>query len=243
MLISKYRTIKSLKICYWGPSMSGKTFTVTAIKVIKSLEDPKSVFDFVTVADQETGRTVFFDQAVFGFGKKPESDEFLFKIHVFTTAGQERLKETRKVVLQGIHGIVLVVDADLEHWDKNVWALKELKELKGEEIIKNKIPYTVFVNKQDLPWGTKISHRHIEHLFEVAEVTDLFPDLEDNVFSGSCQLARKDLANLLKETPRDIILNTEGHFKKDFRPESFDPIMKSLENIVKLVIKKQLAQE
>ncbi|NHJ33748.1 MAG: hypothetical protein FK732_12885, partial [Asgard group archaeon] len=71
--------------------MAGKTFTVTAIKVMKSLEDPKSVFDFVTVKDQDTGKTVFFDQAVFGFGSKPESDEFLFKIHVFTTAGQRRL--------------------------------------------------------------------------------------------------------------------------------------------------------
>ena len=46
--------------------MAGKTFTVTAIKVMKSLEDPRSVFDFVTVKDQDTGKTVFFDQAVFG---------------------------------------------------------------------------------------------------------------------------------------------------------------------------------
>ncbi|NHJ87140.1 MAG: hypothetical protein FK734_16875 [Asgard group archaeon] len=220
--------------------MSGKTFTITAIKVMKSLEDPKSVFDFVKVADQETGRTVFFDQAVFGFGNKPETNEFLFKIHVFTTAGQRRLKETRKVVLQGIHGLVIVVDADLDNWDENIWSLQELKDLKGEEIKNQQIPYTVFVNKQDLPWGAKITHRHVKKLFDAAGVSDLFPDLEGRVFSGSCQTAKEDLETILRTNPRDVILNTNGHFKREFRPNSFDPLMKSLENIVKLIIKKEL---
>jgi len=221
--------------------MAGKTFTVTAIKVMKSLEDPKSVFDFVTVKDQSTGKTVFFDQAVFGFGSKPESDEFLFKLHVFATAGQRRLKETRKVVLQGIHGLVLVIDADLDNWDENIWALQELKELKGEDIVQQKIPYTVFVNKQDLPWGTKISHRHVKQLFDAAGVSDLFHNLDENVFSGSCLQARADLKNLLSKTPRDIILGTEGHFKREFRPSSFTPLMKSLENIVKQILRKEFS--
>ena len=243
MLIHKYRTIRSLKICYWGPSMSGKTFTITAIKVMKSLEDPKGVFDFVTVADQETGRTVFFDQAVFGFGNKPETNEFLFKIHVFTTAGQKRLKETRKVVLQGIHGLLLVLDADLESWDDNIWSLQELKELKGEDIKNKNIPYTIFVNKQDLPWGTKISKRHVEQLFKAAGVEDLFPNLDGRIFQGSCQSAKSDLETLLRKTPRDLLLDKNGSFKREHRPDSFDPLMKSLESVVKLVIKHQLKSE
>ncbi len=239
MLIRKYRTIRSLKICYWGPTMSGKTFTITAVKVMKSLENPKGVFDFVTVADQQTGRTVFFDQAVFGFGAKPETDEYLFKIHVFTTAGQRRLRETRKVVLQGIHGLVIVIDADLDNWEENIWSLRELKELKGEDIINKKIPFTVFVNKQDLPWGRKISQRHIQQLFESAGVSDLFPNLKDHIFNGSCQQAKSDLQQILRNTPRDILLDTNGHFKRKYRPSSFNPLMKSLESIVKEVIKKQ----
>ncbi|MHA1366081.1 MAG: ADP-ribosylation factor-like protein [Candidatus Heimdallarchaeota archaeon] len=243
MLIHKYRTIRSLKICYWGSSMSGKTLTITAIKIMKSLEEPKGVFDFVTVADQETGRTVFFDQAVFGFGNKPETEEYLFKIHVFTTAGQKRLKETRKVVLQGIHGLVIVVDADLENWEENIWSLKELKALKGDDIVKNKIPYIVLVNKQDLAWGTKISHKHVKQLFDAADVSDVFPDLEGRVFSGSCLQAKDDLEQMLRNTPRDILLDTKGNFKREHRPESFNPLMKSLESIVKLVIKQQLAEK
>ncbi|MHA1440354.1 MAG: ADP-ribosylation factor-like protein [Candidatus Heimdallarchaeota archaeon] len=243
MLIHKYRTIRSLKICYWGSSMSGKTLTITAIKIMKSLEEPKGVFDFVTVADQETGRTVFFDQAVFGFGNKPETEEYLFKIHVFTTAGQKRLKETRKVVLQGIHGLIIVVDADLENWEENIWSLKELKALKGDDIVKNKIPYIVLVNKQDLAWGTKISHRHVKQLFDAADVSDVFPDLEGRVFSGSCLQAKDDLEQMLRNTPRDILLDTKGNFKREHRPESFNPLMKSLESIVKLVIKQQLAEK
>lgn len=243
MLIHKYRTIKSLKICYWGPSLSGKTFTITAIKVMKSLENPKSVIDFVAVADQETGRTVFFDQAVFGFGKKPESDDFLFKIHVFTTAGEKRLKETRKVVLQGIHGLVIVVDASLDRWDENVWALRELMELKGEDIKKNNIPFTVLINKQDLPWGTKISHRHLQQLFDAAKISDLFPNFKERIFIGSCQQARKDLEQLLKTTPRDVILSSDGNLKREYRPNSFDPLMKSLEDIVKQVIRKELSEK
>ncbi|NHJ03216.1 MAG: hypothetical protein EAX90_00160 [Candidatus Heimdallarchaeota archaeon] len=240
MLIHKYQTIRSLKICYWGPSLSGKTFTIKAVKVMKSLEDPKGVLDFVTVADQQTGRTVFFDQAVFGFGNKPETNEYLFKIHVFTTAGQKRLKETRKVVLQGIHGLVLVIDADLNNWDENVWALQELKQLKGDDIIKKQIPYTFFVNKQDLPWGTKISTHHIKQLIDVAGVSELFPDLENRIFEGSCQQAKTDLENMLKNTPRDVLLDGNGYYKRKYRPISFDPLMKSLESVVKLVIKQQL---
>jgi signal recognition particle receptor subunit beta len=223
--------------------MSGKTFTITAIKVMKSLEDPKSVIDFVAVADQDTGRTVFFDQAVFGFGRKPETDDFLFKIHVFTTAGEKRLKDTRKVVLQGIHGLVLVIDASLDSWDENIWSLRELKELKGEDIKKNKLPYTIFINKQDLPWGTKISHRHIQQLFEAADITDLFPNLENRIFIGSCQQAKRDLEHLLRTTPRDIILSSDGNFKREYRPDSFDPLMKSLEDNVKQVIKKELSEK
>lgn len=243
MLIHKYQTIRSLKICYWGPSMSGKTFTITAIKVMKSLEDPKGVFDFVTVADQQTGRTVFFDQAVFGFGNKPETNEYLFKIHVFTTAGQKRLKETRKVVLQGIHGLVLVLDADLNNWDENIWSLRELKELKGEDIIKKQIPYTVFVNKQDLPWGNKISQRHVKQLFQTAGVEELFPNPEGHIYQGSCKTAKKDLEELLRKTPRNILLDNNGSFKREHRPDSFNPLMKSLETVVKFIIKQQLQAE
>ncbi len=243
MLIHKYRTIRSLKICYWGPSMSGKTFTITAVKVMKSLENPKGVFDFVTVADQQTGRTVFFDQAVFGFGTKPDTDEYLFKIHVFTTAGQRRLRETRKVVLQGIHGLVIVIDADLDNWEENIWSLRELKELKGDDIINKKIPFTIFVNKQDLPWGKKMSHRHVQQLFEGADVSDLFPNLEDHIFQGSCQQAKSDLQHILRNTPRDILLDNNGHFKREHRPKSFNPLMKSLESIVKKVIKQQFSAQ
>jgi len=243
VLIHKYQTIKSLKICYWGPSMSGKTFTITALKVMKSLEEPKGVIDFVTVADQHTGRTVFFDQAVFGFGNKPESDEYLFKIHVFTTAGQRRLRETRKVVLQGIHGLVVVIDADLDNWEENIWSLRELKELKGEDIINKKIPFTIFVNKQDLPWGKKISQRHVQQLIDSADVSDLFPNVEDNIFHGSCQQAKSDLQQVLRTTPRDILLDGNGHFKREYRPNSFNPLMKSLESIVKKVIKHQFSAQ
>lgn len=240
MLIHKYRTIRSLKVCYWGPSLSGKTFTITAVKIMKSLENPKSVFDFVTVADQKTGRTVFFDQAVFGFGNKPDTNDFLFKIHVFTTAGQKRLKDTRKVVLQGIHGLVIVVDADLNSWDENIWSLKELKQFKGKDIVSKNIPYTVFVNKQDLPWGTRISDKHVKQLFDAADVSDIFPDLDGRIFRGSCQQAKADLQQLLRSTPRDVLLDGEGHFKRKNRPDSFEPLMKSLETVVKFIIKQQL---
>jgi len=48
---------------------------------------------------------------------------------------------------------------------------------------------------------------------------------------------------MLRNTPRDILLDTKGNFKREHRPESFNPLMKSLESIVKLVIKQQLAEK
>ncbi|MEA2071330.1 MAG: ADP-ribosylation factor-like protein [Asgard group archaeon] len=240
MLIHKYRNIQSIKICFWGPSLSGKTYILTAIKIMKSLENPKEVIDFVKVADQDTGRTVFFDQAVFGFGKKPDSDDFLFKIHIFTTAGQKRLRETRKVVLQGIRGLVLVLDGALDQWENNIWSLQELKKLKGEEIIQKNIPYTILINKQDLPWGTRFTHRHVSKLLKAAEVDDVFSNPEPIIFRGSCLKAKQDLESLLRNLPRSVLLDEKGLFKKEFRPESFSPFMKTIESIIKQVIKQQL---
>jgi hypothetical protein len=237
MYTGDYQSHQSLKICYWGPSLSGKTFALTAMKIMKALEDPTSVFDFVTVANKDTGRTVFFDQAVFGFGKNPKTNDYIFKIHVFTTAGQKRLKDTRKVVLQGIDGLVLFIDGSLERWDENIWSLKELLKLKGESIRNKNIPYTIFVNKQDLPWGTKISIRHIDHLFNSAGVDKLFPIREDRLFNGSSKLAKKDLELLLRKRSKFTLLDQEGLFRRQFRPKSFNPLMKSLETVVKLTIK------
>lgn len=209
---------------------------------MKSLEEPNAVQDFVTVADQETRRTIFFDQAVFGFGPKLESGEQLFKIHIFTTAGQKRLRDTRKIVLQGIQGLVLFIDADFEQWEENIWSLQELKDLKGRDIRNRKIPYVIFVNKQDLPWGTRISKRHVKQLFKAAKVTKLFSNLEGCVFSGSCKKAKQDLERLLRETPREILLDSEGHVKRELRPKAFEPLMKTLETIIKLSIKQQLSE-
>jgi len=126
------------KLVYWGPSLGGKT---TSVKWLHSNEGRLVQGNLQSITDP-TGRTLFFDRLTAGVAG--------VKFQIWTVAGQKRHKYQRKVILQGVDGIVFVWDSAADQLEENLWSLDELKEfLDGK--IGTEIPFILMLNKRDLP--------------------------------------------------------------------------------------------
>ncbi|MHA1972248.1 MAG: GTP-binding protein [Candidatus Hodarchaeales archaeon] len=126
------------KIVFYGPSLCGKTTTLAWLyHKVDGLEKGK----FTQLADPH-GRTLFFDFAPMQATKGVVFD-------VYTTAGQERHKHQRKIVLQGVDGILFVVDSSKSQSQENLDSLSELRDQLGDKIGKT-IPMVVTLNKRDV---------------------------------------------------------------------------------------------
>lgn len=127
------------KIVFYGPSMCGKTTTLAWLyNKVEGLEKGK----FTQLADP-TGRTLFFD-----FVPMQATKGVVFD--VYTTAGQERHKHQRKIVIQGVDGFIFVVDSSASQFQENVESFNELTTRLGGQLGKN-IPLVITLNKRDVP--------------------------------------------------------------------------------------------
>jgi small GTP-binding protein len=126
------------KVVFYGPSLGGKTTTLRWLyDKVDGLEKGK----FTQLADP-TGRTLFFD-----FAPMQATSGVVFD--VYTTAGQERHKHQRKIVIQGVDGLIFVVDSTSSQLQENMESLDELKRQLGEKLGKT-IPLVVTLNKRDV---------------------------------------------------------------------------------------------
>ena len=131
------------KICFYGPSLGGKT---SALEWVYDKEGLASG-DMQQIADP-TGRTLFFDRVV------AKVSNVVFQ--VYTVAGQRRHKFQRQTVLKGTDAIIFVWDSLIDQWDENIWSLKELLRFYGKKLISTKpgepaeVPLVVMANKRDL---------------------------------------------------------------------------------------------
>lgn len=110
----------NLKIVYYGPGMSGKT---TNLEYIHSKLDPSLTGELVTLKTKED-RTIFFDfmQIEVGRikGKKP-------KFNLYTVPGQVYYASSRKIILNGVDGIVFVADSQRDRMEGNIETLLDLE--------------------------------------------------------------------------------------------------------------------
>ncbi|MFX0092243.1 MAG: ATP/GTP-binding protein [Candidatus Hodarchaeota archaeon] len=125
-----------LKIVFYGPAMSGKT---TALKwLYKNLEGVEKG-RFTELSDSN-GQTLFFD-----FVPLTATPHVIFD--VYTTAGAERHRTQRKIVLKSVDGILFIADSTNKALEENKESLAELKELEG---LGKELPLIVALNKRDL---------------------------------------------------------------------------------------------
>ncbi|MHA1994317.1 MAG: GTP-binding protein [Candidatus Hodarchaeales archaeon] len=126
------------KIVFYGPSLCGKTTTLGWLyHKVDGLEKGK----FTQLADPH-GRTLFFD-----FAPMQATTGVVFD--VYTTAGQERHKHQRKIVIQGVDGILFVVDSSPDQMQENISSFEELKTRLGEDL-GTTIPLVITLNKRDI---------------------------------------------------------------------------------------------
>jgi signal recognition particle receptor subunit beta len=147
----------SVKIVYYGPGLCGKTTSLQAI--YRALpEDRKN--QFVSLAT-EVDRTIFFDfLPVTAYRIR----DFAVRLQLYTVPGQVFYNATRKLVLNGVDGLVFVVDSQRAMIDSNTESLQNLQENLtdlGMEI--EHIPMVLQANKRDL-----------DDIFSLEEMDQLF---------------------------------------------------------------------
>jgi signal recognition particle receptor subunit beta len=131
------------KICFYGPSLGGKT---TALDWVYRREGLASG-DMQQIQDP-TGRTLFFDRVV------ARVSNVVFQ--VYTVAGQRRHKFQRQTVLKGTDAVIFTWDSLIDQWTENIWSLKELLRFYGDKLIPKEayeppdVPMVVLANKRDL---------------------------------------------------------------------------------------------
>ena len=127
-----------VKIVYYGPAMSGKT---TSVKFLFSCFNRESALKSI---DSTVGRTLLFDFGVLKFKGAIWDLKFL----VYSATGQDFYSSTRPATLNGVDGIIFVVDSQKECLEHNLRSWKELKTLFGKEFYN--IPIVISLNKYDL---------------------------------------------------------------------------------------------
>ena len=133
------------KIVYYGPGRSGKT---TNLQHVYSKLPEERKGKMVSLAT-ETDRTLFFDFLPLDLGT---ISGFATRFQLYTVPGQVYYAATRKLVLQGVDGVVFVADSQVERTEANVESVENLRTNLGEQGYDlDKIPYVIQYNKRDLP--------------------------------------------------------------------------------------------
>lgn len=132
------------KIVYYGPGMSGKTTNLQAIH--KRVPDELRG-DLTSLATQQD-RTLFFDLLPMEIGK---INGFSLRLQLYTVPGQIYYKSSRRIVLQGVDGIVFVADSQQGKLEENLESMQDLREnLNIMGIDPDEIPLVLQFNKRDL---------------------------------------------------------------------------------------------
>jgi signal recognition particle receptor subunit beta len=132
------------KIVYVGPSLGGKTTNIKAIHTAAP-QPNKSTLQCI---DTEGDRTLFFDYFSLDL---EEVQGFKTKFLIYGVPGQPVYKSTRKMVLNGVDGLVFVADSDDSRLAENKESLLDLKEMLAEYgYVYEEMPTVFQWNKRDL---------------------------------------------------------------------------------------------
>jgi signal recognition particle receptor subunit beta len=138
------------KVVYYGPGMSGKT---TNLEVIHE-RAPENNRGELTSISTEGDRTLFFDFMPLDLGTV-SGMRTCFQI--YTVPGQVYYNSTRKLVLQGVDGVIFVADSSPNMMEENLESLANLAENLaeyGRSI--SEMPLVIQYNKRDVPGACSI---------------------------------------------------------------------------------------
>src|SRR3954468_6384560 len=187
-----------VKIVYYGPALCGKTTNL--IKVHENVQAAGEKGKLVSLANQTSDRTLFFDflpvEAMSIKGYKT-------KFQLYTVPGQVIYNTTRQLVLRGVDGIVFVADSQYDKMAENVESFSNLDDnLKALKLNLGDIPYVLQYNKRDLPNVAPVEY--MDFLLNNREVQ--VPSFEasatkcDGVFETLNMITRMLLHKLINQT-------------------------------------------
>jgi len=134
----------SCKIVYYGPGLCGKTTNVQQVH----RETPVDRRSELTSINTDGDRTLFFDFMSLDLGKVAGMDT---RFQLYTVPGQVYYNATRKLVLQGVDGIVFVADSSPDRMGANLDSWKNLFDNLAEYGLHEcDIPVVIQYNKRDL---------------------------------------------------------------------------------------------
>jgi len=133
------------KVVFYGPGMSGKT---TNLEIVHQ-KVPEENKGELTSISTDGDRTLFFDFMPLDLGNIAGMRT---KFQLYTVPGQVYYNSTRKLVLQGVDGVIFIADSDPEKMAENIESyenlIENLREY-GKDI--RDLPHVIQFNKRDLP--------------------------------------------------------------------------------------------
>jgi signal recognition particle receptor subunit beta len=228
----------TIKIVLFGPPMSGKTSMLTVFNALRRMENPKTIVSALTKIQDDSGRTVFFDQGVFQTppfkGKKFDR----LRYQLWTVPGEERHKVQRDIVMKGVDAVLLFLNFEKTAEDQNKTIIKEAKEIVGEKF-GSEIPVVAYINKSDLPDEERLDKRDI--IKNLIDEGAIHSDKAANyVLTGSCLNARNDLLSILTSPKRDEFFDDSNRLRIDKRPDSVWLIVRPIQKLTQLAVEQRL---
>ena len=132
------------KVVYYGPGLGGKTTSLQHIHATTLPEHRGKMVSLATPVD----RTLYFDFLPI---RLPSVRGMSVRLQLFTVPGQVYYNATRKLVLTGADGLVLVFDSQADRSDANAESLENLHEnltAHGRSLVD--VPHVIQYNKRDL---------------------------------------------------------------------------------------------
>ena len=133
------------KVVFYGPGMSGKTTNLEIVHQ-KAPEEHKGE---LTSISTDGDRTLFFDFMPLDLGKIAGMQT---KFQLYTVPGQVYYNSTRKLVLQGVDGVIFIADSNPDKMAENIESYENLIENLteyGKDI--RELPHVIQYNKRDWP--------------------------------------------------------------------------------------------
>ena len=183
----------NVKIVYYGPGMSGKT---TNLEVVHQ-RAPKDNRGDLTSISTDGDRTLFFDYMPLDLGTVAGMRTCF---QVYTVPGQVYYNSTRKLVLQGVDGVIFVADSAPSMLEQNLESLRNLEENLNEygKSLAT-LPHVIQWNKRDLP--DAMSVEELDRLLNLHKATtfEAVANTGQGVFPTLKSLAALVLRTVMQE--------------------------------------------
>lgn len=177
------------KIVYYGPALAGKTTSMLALQhKIKSQK--RALVKEVSTNE----RTLFFD--FLALSSREKINKYRVKFQIYTVPGQVLYEDSRKLLLNGVDGIIFVVDSRLEYVEDSLQSMQELMlNLSKIGYEPDEIPMVLQFNKRDAKTAARVSD--LSELLNPRRV----PEFESVAANGS------GVMESFEQIAQDIILD------------------------------------